>query len=325
MADEESAQRAAELSAFSENLDESLKHASLQCGLCRAAATKKPLSKCSKCKVVHYCCKKCQVDDWPMHKKMCKGLKEVLESHAEDQKLDTIMARMRSEMEAMVTKNKGKTVPEATSSTSAAEKPVSRKVVALDGNPVSEQDDVRALIGEHNVTYDVGDKFEGSFKDGQPHGHGKYTWLDGQTYVGQYVNGKQHGAGKYRNEGGDEFEGSWVDGKRQGRGVSTFASGSRFEGEFQDDKQHGHGTYTWADGDKYVGAWDRSDMHGHGVFTFASGKVFEGSIFHDRPVEGIITETDGRRFKVTYKKGVADIEGAIYDDPPTLTKTLLEA
>ena len=30
------------------------------------------------------------------------------------------------------------------------------------------------------------------------------------------------------------------------------------------------------------------------------------------------------RGKVTYKKGHKDLDGAIYDDPPTLTKTLIE-
>lgn len=37
--------------------------------------TPKPSKKCSKCRVVGYCCKECQIDDWKRHKKVC--LKEL--------------------------------------------------------------------------------------------------------------------------------------------------------------------------------------------------------------------------------------------------------
>lgn len=37
------------------------------CGNCNKKADKK----CSKCEVVYYCCRECQVENWPVHKKQC--------------------------------------------------------------------------------------------------------------------------------------------------------------------------------------------------------------------------------------------------------------
>ncbi|MGC9375584.1 MAG: hypothetical protein ACP5DQ_11160 [Bacteroidales bacterium] len=34
------------------------------------------------------------------------------------------------------------------------------------------------------------DKYEGKFKNGLPHGSGKYTWSNGDNYDGQFKKGK---------------------------------------------------------------------------------------------------------------------------------------
>jgi hypothetical protein len=60
---------------------------------------------------------------------------------------------------------------------------------------------------------------------GQMHGHGTYTYDDGNVYVGEYK-----------------------DDKRSGHGTYTYASGNVYVGEYKDDKRNGHGTYTFASG-----------------------------------------------------------------------------
>lgn len=42
---------------------------SYECNACRI--TKTNMNRCSRCKSVYYCSRKCQVDDWSEHKKLC--------------------------------------------------------------------------------------------------------------------------------------------------------------------------------------------------------------------------------------------------------------
>ena len=48
-----------------------------RCNFCLKTeeVAKRIIKKCSNCKVIHYCSKECQRNDWPIHKKVCKTLK----------------------------------------------------------------------------------------------------------------------------------------------------------------------------------------------------------------------------------------------------------
>lgn len=61
------------------------------------------------------------------------------------------------------------------------------------------------------------------------HGHGVFTWANGNKYDGEWAFNKQH-----------DF------------GIFTWANGSRYEGEYKDGKKHGRGVYTLCDGGEYV-------------------------------------------------------------------------
>lgn len=54
------------------------------CGNCKAVSLSlggtKKLSKCGKCLLVYYCCRKCQVADWKNHKLLCKDKQEQVSS-----------------------------------------------------------------------------------------------------------------------------------------------------------------------------------------------------------------------------------------------------
>jgi hypothetical protein len=56
---------------------------------------------------------------------------------------------------------------------------------------------------------DVDDNYlyEGEFKDGKFHGHGKYTYADGDVYEGGYKHDFRHGHGKYTYADGEVYEG----------------------------------------------------------------------------------------------------------------------
>jgi hypothetical protein len=44
-----------------------------------------PLSRCATCQVVHYCSKECQVQNWPVHKPLCKEVKRTLAEYKEEE------------------------------------------------------------------------------------------------------------------------------------------------------------------------------------------------------------------------------------------------
>lgn len=41
------------------------------CASCSHDGTTKPLSNCARCRITKYCCRECQKQDWPSHKKWC--------------------------------------------------------------------------------------------------------------------------------------------------------------------------------------------------------------------------------------------------------------
>jgi endogenous inhibitor of DNA gyrase (YacG/DUF329 family) len=48
----------------------------IHCAVCgKAAAQEEKLRVCSGCKVVPYCSKQCQMDDWKLHKQACQAMK----------------------------------------------------------------------------------------------------------------------------------------------------------------------------------------------------------------------------------------------------------
>ena len=59
------------------------------------------------------------------------------------------------------------------------------------------------------MSFDLG-TYKGGLLDGQPHGFGEQTCVDGKTYKGTWLNGKKHGSGKERNPAnGIKYFGDW--------------------------------------------------------------------------------------------------------------------
>ena len=118
----------------------------------------------------------------------------------------------------------------------------------------------------------------GEMKNGVPDGTGFAVWhgnWEGHTYEGEFKDCNMHGHGVYTWANGDKYDGEWKEGYR-GRGIKTYTNGNKYDGEWKDGNWHGHGVWTWADGSKYDGNWKDGNQHGHGVKTWASGSKYDG-------------------------------------------------
>lgn len=105
-------------------------------------------------------------------------------------------------------------------------------------------------------------KKEGQFFDKwAPFGDGKITFCNGDRYEGSWVNG-QFNSGTYETADGTcKYEGHWKDGERVGYGkLFTLNSKGqlalRYEGEWKDSKYNGKGTLFGPDGSETFGIWE---------------------------------------------------------------------
>jgi len=77
--------------------------------------------------------------------------------------------------------------------------------------PHTSHDDIQ--ISFEDVGYND-ENYRGSYsKDGKKHGHGTYTWPDGNIYTGDFVNDFAEGKGVQKWADGLVYEGDWKQGK----------------------------------------------------------------------------------------------------------------
>lgn len=150
----------------------------------------------------------------------------------------------------------------------------------------------------------TGDTYDGEWVDGQRHGRGVLTLVNGRgRYVGDFRGNKFHGFGLLelaktqhpltrRWRAGESYEGEFVDGRFHGRGTfrRQLPSSSEedrsvvvtaYSGEFETGKFHGTGVATYANGDVYDGQWVHGEWQGHGEVRYAStGGSYAGDFVH---------------------------------------------
>jgi hypothetical protein len=163
------------------------------------------------------------------------------------------------------------------------------------------------------MIYEIGDKYEGEWKDGKRNGQGTMIYEDGDQYEGEWNDGKLHGQGTYLYKDGDKHVGEYKDGGRNGQGTLTWSDGNKYVGEFKDGVMSGQGTYTWPDGRKYVGEWKDGVMNGQGTYTWPDGRKYVGEWKDDKyDGQGTYTWPDGRKYVGDYKDG-NEWNGTYYD------------
>lgn len=122
------------------------------------------------------------------------------------------------------------------------------------------------MVGEGTYTFSDGTTVNAVFKDSRPNGFGIAKFGDGSVYEGDFKNGHFHGHGKISLRGGRiTYDGTWRDGRRFGKGVQTFKSGQVYEGAFLDGDFHGHGKLKSAAGHHYIGQFEHGLIEGPGT------------------------------------------------------------
>ena len=146
------------------------------------------------------------------------------------------------------------------------------------------------------------DKYVGKYnKKGEKHGHGTWTFGDGNKYVGEFRNGKFHGQGTFIYLDGDKYVGKWRDGKRHGQGTETLTNGLTYVGEFRDG-DYFQGTATIENGSKYVGQFHDSTgagnliRHGQGTLTLTNGLTYVGEFRDGDYFQGTATIANGSKY-----------------------------
>jgi hypothetical protein len=165
------------------------------------------------------------------------------------------------------------------------------------------------ISGQGICVYPSGARYEGSFRQGKPHGKGTLHFSDGRTYTGNWQEGYKEGLGildypggnKYTGEfsgnkiegrgnmiyaNGNRYEGTWHQNKQQGQGIFYFANGDRYEGTFYNGQSEGKGAMFYSDGSLYEGEWANNVRHGKGAMIFSDGEKVEGEWMNDQFVTG---------------------------------------
>lgn len=155
-----------------------------------------------------------------------------------------------------------------------------------------------------------GDKYEGAFRDNQPHGWGVATSKDGLRHEGDFVSSARTGRARVKYPDGGSFEGTFENDRMHGSGILVSPDGNQFRGEFKDGKHHGRGVYAYASGALYQGEYEGGQRHGLGVYGFPDGWRYEGEYRRgQRHGKGVLVTPDGHRYEGEFRSGVKNAFG----------------
>lgn len=135
--------------------------------------------------------------------------------------------------------------------------------------------------------------YEGTFKNGKRHGHGKITFLlpsyKFTEYIGSVHNDVICGYGRLIGRYGNIYEGLFEDGHIVD-GTLTHPSGDEFSGEFKDGVRWKGIYIRKIDGlqfdIKFSNTHELGWISGSGTIYYPDGKVYEGDIKNGKPFYG---------------------------------------
>ena len=164
-------------------------------------------------------------------------------------------------------------------------------------------------------------RYEGTVKDGKPHGQGILHFIDDEylreTYEGTFKEGILHGSGTIISLE-SRYEGEVRDGRPNGWGTYFNIIGERYEGEFKDGRYHGEGILHFADDNEYTretweGTFKEGVIHGFGTMTWVNGNRYEGEYMDDRRNgQATFHFADGARYEGEFRDSVFSGQGTLY-------------
>ena len=156
-------------------------------------------------------------------------------------------------------------------------------------------------------------RYIGDFKDGKKHGHGIYTWPNGDTYDGDFADDTPNGKGGFQLASGDKYEGEVVGGRISGRGIYITRESDRIEASFIDAKAYGLALYLFANGDKYEGEMVAGRLSGKGIYTTKNRDRIEGTFIEGQAQgEGICYFANNDRYEGEIKSGALTGKGKYF-------------
>lgn len=160
----------------------------------------------------------------------------------------------------------------------------------------------------------IGD-YSGQFKEGLPHGEGRFVYTNGDKYLGNWAKGKKEGSGKYIFKNGIHYQGHFKNDFFDGQGTMYFKDQSKYVGYWKQGKRDGSGTLTLANGEKISGTWSKGQYQAEWDQLGFSG--FEGilndcNIIYCHNTDGKYQYQDGKKYLGNFKNGVPSGVGTVY-------------
>jgi len=155
-------------------------------------------------------------------------------------------------------------------------------------------------------------QYEGEWKRGKKHGHGKLLMKDGSYYEGKFENGEISGSGIRKwTATGNVYEGEFLKGELNGNGMMKYGNGTVYEGEWNENMKQGEGELTTADGKVYKGSFYKNKKHGDGIEIGRNGEIYEGGwVYGSKQGHGVMKYNDGSLYEGQWRADIFNGEGS---------------